>query len=295
MNLKKICKTALYPPTALLLVLLPVSTVFLIYSMIFLGSTAAVSCISYALAAYTLTITCLRIPAAVALIRQFRESNRLVRAWLKDTRLRTKVGLHAALLFNTAYAVFHLALGFYHASFWFHSLAAYHLLLAIVRFFLLQRTKKTALLSPEQENRAFRTAGWFLLVINLFLALIIFFMVYWGRTFRHHEITTIAMSAYTFTALTLAVIGVVKHRKGTPVLRSARAISLASACVSMLTLESTMLTTFGGGEMSLADKRLFLGLSGGAISLFIIGMAMYMIVVAQKNLLFLKEHTHENP
>ena len=85
--------------------------------------------------------------------------------------------------------------------------------------------------------------------------------------------------------LTLAIINTVKYRKyNSPVYSASKAISLASACVSMLTLESTMLTTFGDGTVDLAGRRLFLGLSGGAISVLIIAMAVYMIVQGTKKI-----------
>jgi hypothetical protein len=136
-----------------------------------------------------------------------------------------------------------------------------------------------------EELRKYRACGIVFLVMNLALALMIFFMVYWNRTFHHHEITTIAMAAYTFTSLTLAIINTVKYRKyNSPVYSASKAISLASACVSMLTLESTMLTTFGEGTVDLAGRRLFLGLSGGAISVLIIAMAVYMIVQGTKKI-----------
>lgn len=125
--------------------------------------------------------------------------------------------------------------------------------------------------------------------MNLALALIIFFMVYWNRTFHHHEITTIALAAYTFTALTLAIINTVRYRKyNSPVYSASKAISLASASVSMLTLETTMLTTFGGVTMSLTGRRILLGISGGVISVFIIAMAIYMIVQGTKKIKLLK-------
>ena len=114
-------------------------------------------------------------------------------------------------------------------------------------------------------------------------------MVYWNRTFNHHEITTIALAAFTFTSLTLAIISNIKYRKyNSPVYSASKAISLASACVSMLTLESTMLTTFGDGTMTLTGRRILLGLSGGVISVFIIAMAIYMIVQANKKIKLLK-------
>jgi len=125
--------------------------------------------------------------------------------------------------------------------------------------------------------------------MNLALALIIFFMVYWNRTFRHHMITAIAMAAYTFTALTTAIVNVIKYRKyNSPVFSASKAISLAAALVSMLTLESTMLTTFGDGTMAATTQKWMLGATGGAISVLIVATAIYMIVVGTKKLKQLK-------
>lgn len=81
----------------------------------------------------------------------------------------------------------------------------------------------------------------------------------------------------------MAIINVVKYRKyKSPVYSASKAVGLAAACVSMLTLESTMLTTFSDGTMSFAERKILLGSSGDVISAFIIGMAIYMIVQSSK-------------
>ena len=141
----------------------------------------------------------------------------------------------------------------------------------------------------RSELIRYRACGIIFLVMNLALALIIFFMVYWNRTFEHHMITTIAMAAYTFTTFTLAIINVIKFKKyNSPVFSASKAISLAAALVSMLTLESTMLTTFADGTMTAIDEKLMLGMTGGVISLLIVAMAIYMIVNGTKRLKNLK-------
>ena len=145
------------------------------------------------------------------------------------------------------------------------------------------------------ELRKYRTCGIILLVMNLALALMIFFMVYWNRTFVHHEITTIAMAAYTFTAFTAAIVNVVRYRKyQSPVYSASKAISFAAACVSMLTLSSTMLTTFSDGTLDLAGRRLMLGLIGGAVSTVVLLMAVYMIVESTKKLRMLQERENND-
>lgn len=141
----------------------------------------------------------------------------------------------------------------------------------------------------REELIRYRLCGWIFLVMNLALSLMVFFMVYWNRTLRHHEITTIALAAYTFTAFTMAIINMVKYRKyNSPVYSASKAISLASACVSMLTLEATMLTTFGAGTMGTITRKIFLGCTGGVISVFVVVMAIYMIRQSSKKLKDLK-------
>ena len=290
MNWRKIGKSLLFPHIAILLVLLPVATVLLVYSMVFIGTETVIAYISYVLAAYTLMVWCFRIPWVIRFIKSFKNENKYAQMWLTDTRLRVNVSLYGSLLWNTAYAVFQLGLGFWHHTFWFYSLAGYYICLAIMRFFLVQHTSKhNAGEQMREELIKYRNCGIVFLLMNLALSLMVFFMVYWNRTFAHHKITTIAMAAYTFGSITMAIISVVKYRKyNSPVYSASKAIGFAAACVSMLTLESTMLTTFSDGGVTLAERKIMLGCTGVAICLFIVAMAIYMIVQSSKKLKELK-------
>ena len=290
MDWKKLGKALLFPHIAIMIILVPIATVFLVYSMVFLGTDSVIAIISYVLSAYTLTVWCFKIPYLIKFFKTFKNENKYARIWQDDTRLRVNVSLYGTLIYNTAYALLQLGMGFWHHTFWFYSLAGYYISLAVMRFFLVRHTSKH---KPGEkmldELIQYRACGIVFLIMNLALALIIFFMVYWNRTFHHHEITTITLAAYTFTSLTLAIINTVKYRKyNSPVYSASKAISLASACVSMLTLESTMLTTFGDGTMSLTGRRILLGISGGVISVFIIAMAIYMIVKGSKKIKLLR-------
>lgn len=296
MDWKKIGKALLFPHIAIMIVLVPIAMVFLVYSMVFLGTESVIAIVSYVLAAYTLTIWCFKIPCLIKFFKTSKDENKYARIWQDDTRLRVNVSLYGSLIWNTAYALLQLGMGFWHRSLWFYTLAGYYISLAVMRFFLVRHTSKH---KPGEkmpdELRKYRACGIVFLVMNLALALMIFFMVYWNKTFNHHEITTIALAAYTFTSLTLAIINTVKYRKyNSPVYSASKAISLASACVSMLTLESTMLTTFGDGTMSLTGRRILLGISGSVISAFIIAMAIYMILQGTKKMKLLKT-TKEEP
>lgn len=286
MDWQKIGKAILFPPIAIMIILIPIATVFLVYSMVFLGTDSVPAIVAYVLSAYTLTIWCFKIPYLIRFFKNFKDKNKYAQIWLKDTRLRVNVSLYGSLMWNVAYALLQLGMGFWHHTFWFYSLAGYYLCLAVMRFFLARYTTK----HKHGENRReelirYRLCGWIFLAMNLTLALIIFFMVYWNRTFTHHMITAIALASYTFTAFAMAIVSMVKYRRyNSPVYSASKAISLASACVSMLTLEATMLTTFDDGSMDAMTRKLFLGCTGGVISVFIIVMAIYMIRQSGKKL-----------
>ena len=290
MDFKKLGKALLFPHIAIMIMLIPIATVFLVYSMVFMGSESPVAIVSYVLAFYTLMVWCFKIPYLIRFFKEFKNENKYARRWLDDTHLRVNVSLYGSLIWNTAYAVFQLGLGFWHHTFWYYSMAGYYIALAVMRFFLVRHTSKhTPGEKMYDELIKYRACGIVFLLMNLTLSVMVFFMVYWNRTFIHHEITTITMAAYTFGTLAMAIVNVVKYRKyNSPVYSASKAISLAAACVSMLTLESTMLTTFDNGTMDLFTRRLFLGLSGSVISVFIIVMAIYMIIQSNKKLKQLK-------
>ncbi len=286
MDWKKIGKHVLFPHIAIMIILIPIATVFLVYSMVFIGTESLVAILSYVLAFYTLLVWSMRVPDLIRFFRSFKNENKYARRWLDDAHLRVNTSLYGGLLWNTAYALLQLGMGFWHHTFWFYSLAGYYVILAVMRFFLVRYTTKN---KPGEKRRdeliRYRACGIVFLVMNLTLSVMIFFMVYWNRTFEHHEITTIALAAYTFTAFTKAIISIIKYRKyNSPVYSAAKAISLASACVSMLTLEATMLTTFNDGSIDLTGRRIMLGCTGAAVSIFIIVMAIYMIVQSTNTL-----------
>lgn len=279
MDWKKIGKALLFPPLALMLALLPIATACLVWALACLTPAAPAAIGAYLLSFYTLVVWSAQLPRLIRAIQAFKQENPYARRWLSDPQLRVKTSLYGGLIWNTAYALLQLGMGIWHGSLWFFSLAAYYLCLAVMRFFLARYTAKH---TPGQHMRRellrYRLCGWSFLVMNLALSVMVFFMVYWNRTFHHHFITTIAMAAYTFTAFTMAIINMIRYRKyNSPVYTASKLISLASACVSMLTLEATMLTTFGSQTLTPLARKLFLACTGGVICVFMILTAIYMI------------------
>ena len=282
---KKIWFNLLYPHVAVILILLPISVAFLVYSLICLISTSIIAIISYLLSFYVLLTICFRMPRIIVFFKNLKEQNKYINKWFSDVHLRMNVTLYGSLILNIAFAIFQLGLGFYHKSFWFYSMFAYYILLGVIRFFLVKHTRKyKANEETVIEIKKSILCGWLLIIMNLALALIVFFMVYWNRTFYHNMITTIAMAAYTFLTFTFAIINIVKYRKyKSPVYSTAKSISLIAGSVSMLTLETTMLTTFGSTDASIFNQ-IMLSLTGIAVIGFAITTAIIMIVKGSRQL-----------
>ena len=285
MNWKKLGYSLLYPHIAVIFCLVPVSVISLVLSLIYLNVTSAISILSYILSFYVLLVICFRIPRIIKFFKTFKQENKYMQKWFSDVHLRMNVSLYGSLIWNIAFATFQLGLGFYHKSFWFYSMFAYYLLLAVMRFFLFKHTKKyKANEETSIELKKSILCGWLLIIMNLALAVMVFFMVYWNRTFYHHMITTIAMAAYTFFTFTFAIVNLVRYRKyESPIYSSAKTITLIAGAVSMLTLETTMLTTFGAGESQLF-RQVMLSLTGGAVIAFALTLAIIIIVKGNKKL-----------
>lgn len=285
MNWKKLGKAIFLPHPLVAGLLFPVALIAMLLCTQRLGSEAPLTIAAYALSFYGLVLVCLRIPDMIRFVQRFRQENRYYLLYKNDVQLRVNLSLYGAFGFNAVYALFQLGLGLWHHSAWFYAMAGYYLLLAVMRLTLVRHTHRhTPGEDTALEWRKYRFCGWLLLAMNLALAIFTLYFVYRIRTFRHHEITTITMAAYTFAALTLAIVNAVRYKKyGSPAYSAAKAISLASATVSMLTLENAMLTTFGE-ESSELFRQIILGVSGIAVILVVQGIALHMILNANRRL-----------
>ena len=285
MDWKKITKRLLFPHPVFLWLFVPFALALLIYSAVFYESTDVISIVSYVCSFYALVLVCLRIPDIIRFVKRFRRENKYAVRYASDIQLRINLSLHSAFLFNTVYAAFQLGLGLKHHSVWFYSMAGYYLLLGLMRLMLVKYTRTH---SPgqqlETEWKKYRLCGVLLLMMTLVLTIFILYFVLRIREFKHHEITTISMAAYTFASLTLAIINAFRYKKyGSPAYSAAKAISLVSAVVSVLTLENAMLTAFGQDSSELF-RQIMLGATGAAIVCAVQGIAIYMIRNARKNL-----------
>lgn len=288
-KMKRIVFKLLFPHIALVVILAIVSAGLLIYAFGYPEANPVVAYVSYFVSAYALTIVCVRMPAILRKAKEIKQENKYIRRLSEEAGLRVKISLYISFAMNVAYAVLQLVLGFLNHSIWFYSLAGYYLLLVLIRYFLLKEVRQ----DRWGQNKFFelliyRFCGILLEVMNVALAVVVFYIVWQNRGFEYHYIVTIAMAAYTFAALAIAIVNLIKYRRyDSPVMSASKAISLVSALVSMLSLETAMLTAFGDGSEALF-RQIMTACTGGAVCVAVLVMAIYMIVHSTKEIKKLK-------
>lgn len=145
----------------------------------------------------------------------------------------------ASLVFNMAFATYHLIIGLATSSWWLLTLGSYYLVLSIVRFVVLR--------SKSGERFIAKFTGWMLILLTIPLVGTVILSVVRDRGHELHMIVMIAMAAYAFTKITLATIKLIKARRSTSAtLITLRNISFADAFVSIFALQRSMLVSFDG-------------------------------------------------
>ena len=198
---------------------------------------------------------------------------------------RIKLFLFISLICNFLYTTFLFVVSKIYSSKWFFIMSIYYGLLSIVRIFIFSQ------INPKKELckkiKVMRASGCFLVLLNIVVTVMMFLLIYTTQYVKHHEITVIALAAYTFSALAIAIITSVKHLKNNNhVYSSVKVISLVSASVSMVTLTNTMLATWGSADMLL--RSIILPILSGAVSIIIIVGAVLLIRKANFDLRILK-------
>lgn len=167
---------------------------------------------------------------------------------------------YASLATNIAYALGNCIIGFLTHSWWFITVGAYYTVLAMTRFCVLQ-IKRKAGGNYDTELFARRITGILLVVLSVCIVGVNILSALKERGSVFHKIIMITIATYTFTKITIAIIGMVKAKHtASPALKTLRNISLADACVSIYTMQRSMLVSFPGmGATEILILNIFTG------------------------------------
>ncbi len=182
---------------------------------------------------------------------------------------------YTSLAINFVYAVGNCAVGFLSHSWWFITVGAYYAVLAMARFSVFQ-VKRKAGGDYGTELFARRITGILLVALSVCIVGVNILAALKERGTAYHEIIMIAIATYTFTKITIAIIGMVKaKRTASPALKTLRNIALADACVSVYTMQRSMLQSFPG--LTPAEIQIFNILTGTAVWLIVLFLGINLI------------------
>lgn len=289
-SLKKFLKALIFPKTIVIVLCVPIAAALLIYTFGFYGESGIVAYISYVFSAYALIILCTGIGLAAKRVGKTKNKvveiasqNPYVNRYMKDAAFKTKISLLLSLVLNAGYAVLKFVTGIFDGSAWLITLAAYYVLLMIMRLLLLRHLGRSTS-DMKSEWKRCRACGIVLIFMNIILIGIVVLVLRRNEGVEYAGYLIYAMALYDFYTMTMAVINLIKSRKhNSPVLTAAKAINVAVALITMLSLETAMLTQFGG-DSDPAFRHDMIAYTGGGICIIVIIMAVFMIAKATQSL-----------
>lgn len=294
MDWKKIGKKLLFPPIWLMVLLVLASAAALTF--VFVGGMEETipAYIVYVLAFYTLTVVtafcAMVLPKQYSTIKQKIYDNPFGNRFLTDRVFRTNVSLSVSFVISMLYVGINLWSWYLLKSYWFMVLAVYYVIMAVMRFLLVRYIRiqniGTNILGEWKRSRS---CAYILLLINLSLSGAVLMILYEHRGYDYPGIMIYVMALYTFYALTMSIVDIVKYRKkGSPVMSTAKIVSLSAALVSLLNLETAMFAQFGAG-LALEHQRIFIILTGAGVSITVVTLSVILIVNANKEIRRIKD------
>ncbi len=290
---KTILKKILFPHFAIILFLTVISVAGLGFVFLKELDTSPIAYVLYVVSFYTLSVLCLffwkTLPkyykGAKAKLHQNKHTNR----YLTDREFKTRVNLYRSLIINLAYVLTNAISAFVYQTAWFGIFAVYYAIMAFMRFLLVRHVGRKGLGQDIiGELKRSRACACFLVSINLLLSGVVLMMIYFNRGFEYEGMLIYVMAAYTFYITTMSIIDIVRFRKrATPIVATSMIIRLTSAMMSMLFLETAMLSQFGA-DTSEEFHRIMITSTGAGISIVVVALSLCIMVYSTREIKKLK-------
>ena len=217
---------------------------------------------------------------------------------LRNFGFRTVIFAIGSFLTSLLFSAFNAYMGIANRSIWYGALAAFYIALAFLRGGVLgyhkNRIGKKSQSQNEEYNKAkvYRNSGIITLVLNVALSAAIGQMIFSGAHFTYMGLTIFAYAAYSFYKITMSIISFIRaHKQEDLTVRAIRNINLVDALVSILALQTALLTMFSEGGINIS---LFNTFTGVIVSFLSVGIGIYMIVSANKKMKELKKEDNTN-
>lgn len=157
-------------------------------------------------------------------------------------------------------------------------MCAFYMILATFRFSaILYEYKKENIISDDIEKITMRLSGLLLTILSFILVAINYYSLSQNMASQHNEIVMITIVTYTFYKIAISVIKFLKqHKNPSPLLKIIRSITYAELAASILTLQRSMLVSFG--SMNKVQIHLMNAITGAFVFLFVFILGISMLI-----------------
>jgi len=270
--------TIILTGTILLVILVPNQSVFhfMLYPI-------AAICLAYFI--YTIVYFA---PYIKRQILEKLKQNKFTRNLLTSYGYRTIVFSVFSFIINILYVAFMGVIGIMSKSAWYLSLTAYYLVLSLMKGNTIYSKRKHN--TKTKQARAYRYAGIMFIFLTIAFSGIILLIYTSNMYFEYAGLMIYVVATFTFYKFILSIYNIFKARKQDDLyIQTIRNINLASALISIVVLQVAMFQAFSPeNNTSIANA-----ITGGAISLIILSLGIFMIIKANKTLESHKEKLQE--
>ena len=304
-DFRALWKKILNPPTWAKILTFIVTVISAVLSLVIVAlgfENTALAIVAYILfgiagvsLAYSVYLIIPLFPKMKASITAWMENQEFTYLLLRNFGFRTVIFAIGSFAMSLLFSGFNAYMGIVNRSIWYGALAAFYIALAFIRGGVLTYHSKKIGKQKDTQNdeyvkaKVYRNSGIITLILNIALSAAIAQMIFSGAHFTYIGWTIFAYAAYAFYKITMSIISFIRAHKQTDLtVRAIRNINLVDALVSILALQTALLTMFSeeGVNISLMNT-----LTGIAVSVISISIGIYMIVSANKKM---KELQKEN-
>lgn len=247
---KEICQKLLRPHWFLILLLAAASGVGLAWVFLNGYDTSLLAIPVYVLSFYALTVLCIwLVPATVRYARKQKSAAANIEPAQQEKQLKNR--LHRGVLVNLIYGAVQIVRGCLLGSAWLGANGIYNVTFGFAYSILMGYERKLERVQDLRARRrlawrCYRLCGFALFGLNLTMTGLMFQMIWLGRGEIYSEIGVIAVAAFTFYKLILAIVRVVTCRKNdSPILGATRNMALTEALMSLFSLQVGLFAVFG--------------------------------------------------
>ena len=290
-NAGLILRKALLPPKPILFFIPTVAFTALIFIFVTEKEESWPAYPIYFMSAYSLAVLIAATPKIIKRIKTAIANNRTIHRvsssaigsrYLSDLKFRGRFSIYQGMIFNFLYARFRTIAGIRYMSVWFISIAVYYLVLGLMRAYLIFCFHRREIYGLSYEYLCCRRTAWLLLLLNIPMGGMILLMIQTNSSFSYPGYVIYLSALYTFYTMFTSVSNLVRYRRlGSPILSAAKVLNLVSAIMSVLGLQTAMISRFStNGE---EYRKLMNSITGVFVYGIVIIIAVYMILYAERN------------